>query len=191
MGNIYITKLTVPASAIDANQHVNNLAYLHWIQGLIIDYSLDKGCTIRHLKKNGGTWAIVSHSIDYFASASENDDIVIFSWIGRLGEKSLDSHFIFYRASDDTVLVEARTTFVYVNISTGKGMTLPQDLRTMLAETDEGHPLLRTLRAETRDLDAIARATSSARPMSEASVNSLTMHRALIPSRSYQAATCD
>lgn len=182
MGSIYITKLTVPASAIDANRHVNNLAYLHWMQGLIIDYALDKGCTIRDLMKNGGTWAIVSHSIDYFASASEGDDIVIFSWIGRLGEKSLDRRFLFYRISDDKMLAEARTTFVYVNISTGKGMPLPQDLRTILAETDEGHPLLRTLRAETRDLDVIAQALSSARPMSEASVNSLIMHRALIPS---------
>lgn len=171
----------MPASAIDANQHVNNLAYLHWMQGLIIEYALDKGCTIRQLMKNGGTWAIVSHSIDYFASASEGDDIVIFSWIGRLGEKSLDRHFIFYRANDDTVLAKARTTFVYVSISTGKGMPLPQDLRTILAETDESHSLLRTLREETRDPDTIARAISSARPMSEASVNSLTMHRALIP----------
>jgi len=187
MSNIYIARLTVPDTAIDTNRHVNNLAYLHWMQGLFIEHGLESGCAIRDLKQYGRTWAMVSHSIDYRAYAREGDDIAIFSWVGRLGEKSLDRRFLFYRIGDDTILAEAGTTFVYVDIDSGKGKLLPDELRAICAVTEEGYPLLRALRAETRDVDVIAQAVSSARPMSEASVNSLNVHKALLPTERAKA----
>jgi YbgC/YbaW family acyl-CoA thioester hydrolase len=181
MGNIHVTCLTVPACVIDINRHVNNLAYLHWIQGLFIEHAVDNGYTIRHLRQHGGTWVMVANAIEYFSPGCEGDHLAIFSWIDRLGTKSLQSRFLFYRAVDDTVIAEASTTFVCVDAATGRGMPLPVELRDTFAPAGDEHPVLRALRAEMRDMTIIAPALAAAHSLSDVSVNSFALHSALVP----------
>lgn len=184
MSNIYIKRLKVPASVIDINRHVNNLAYLYWLQGVFIEHALDNGYTIRRLRHFGGTWAMAANTIEYFTPAREGDELAIFTWIDRLGDKSLQSRFLFYRPADDALVAEVSTTFVCVNVATGKGMPLPDELRDTFAPAGDSHPLLQALRAEPRDTAVIVQALAAALPLSEASVNSFVLHPALVPAHS-------
>lgn len=183
MGNIHITSLTVPACVIDINRHMNNLAYLYWVQGIFIEHAIDHGYTIGHLRRHGGTWAMAANTIEYFAAGREGDELAIFSWIDRLGDKSMQSRFLFYRPADDTLVAEVSTTFVCVNVATGKGMPLPPELRETFMPAGEDHPLLRALFAEPRDTAVISSALASARPLSDVSVKSFTLHPALVPNQ--------
>lgn len=184
MSNIHIKRLTVPASVIDINRHVNNLAYLYWLQGVFIEHAIDNGYTIRRLRHFGGTWAMAANTIEYLTSAREGDELAIITWIDRLGEKSLTSRFLYYRPADDTLVAEVSSTFVCVSVATGKGMPLPDELRDTFAPVGDSHPLLQALRAEPRDTAVIAKALADAHPLSEESVNSFILHPALVPARS-------
>ena len=180
MDEVYVAILTVPESAIDANRHVNNLAYLHWMQSVSIEHGLSSGFGLKQLMKAGGSWAICSNSIDYLRPSFGQDDLAIFSWIGRLGEKSFQRHFLFYRSSDHAVLAKAVTTFVYIDMDTGKAKPIPDDVRKKLNAVDEArNELLRALQDENRQAPLILDAISSGHPLSQQAVGSFAVDRAL------------
>jgi acyl-CoA thioester hydrolase len=67
---VLIQKLLVPPEAIDANRHVNNLAYLGLMQDVALQHSAARGWPVaRYLETRTG-WVVRSHFIEYFAPRS-------------------------------------------------------------------------------------------------------------------------
>src|SRR3954469_2391243 len=76
----YTYQFTVPAAAIDANGHVNNVAYIQWMQDAAIAHADRVGCTAMTQSLNA-IWVVRSHHIEYRRPAYAGDVITVKTWI--------------------------------------------------------------------------------------------------------------
>ena len=87
--------------------------------------------------------AVLRHEIDYLASAYEGDELEMATWIFSWDRKlRMTRHFQLVRKSDGATLLRARTTFVCIELSTGRPKRMPEAFiegyRVGMAEAPEG-----------------------------------------------------
>lgn len=140
MAAIGTIKLVVPDTAIDANGHVNNVQYVHWMQEAAMAHSAELGWPQERYTSLGRTWIIRSHTIEYRHSAYAGETITVFTWVSALEKIRSLRKFKFYRASDDTVLATAATLFIFCDLRTGRPLTIPMEVRdvyTLVSQANE------------------------------------------------------
>lgn len=76
VSSIYSKPIRIPASAIDGNGHVNNVAYVQWMQDIAIEHYETIG-GVSPMQLVGATWVVREHKIEYLVPAFENDEIEI------------------------------------------------------------------------------------------------------------------
>ena len=65
---VYRWRLTVPASALDHNHHVNNVVYLSWVQEAATRHADAAGCTAA-TRAAGALWVVREHRLRYLRPA--------------------------------------------------------------------------------------------------------------------------
>jgi len=80
MEAIYQFEITVPEAAVDANRHVNNVAYVQWMQEAAIRHSEAAGCT-RETLAAGATWVVRTHRIEYLSPAFGGERLRVQTWV--------------------------------------------------------------------------------------------------------------
>ena len=133
MGAIGKIELVVPATAIDANGHVNNVHYVHWMQEAAMAHSAELGWPQERYAALGRTWIIRSHTIEYRHSAYAGETITVFTWVSALEKIRSLRKFKFYRAADDTVLAIAATLFIFCDLQTGRPLPIPKEVQAVYA----------------------------------------------------------
>lgn len=121
---IYRYDITVPDSAIDENGHLNNVAYVQWMQDVAIAHANHTDCT-RETNAVGATWVVRAHQIEYLRPAFEGERIVVLTWITTIRKVRSQRKYSFFRPSDQTVLATGETDWVFVNAQTGKPLSIP------------------------------------------------------------------
>ena len=72
--------------------------------------------------------AVVRHEIDYLASAYQDDELQLATWIVDWDQKlRMTRRFQLKRPSDGVTLLRAQTTFVCIELSTGKPKRMPSE----------------------------------------------------------------
>jgi acyl-CoA thioester hydrolase len=120
MANIFRYKFTVADDAIDENGHVNNVAYVQWMQEAAVAHSDARGCDSARYAELGTTWVIRSHHITYSLPAFAGDQIKVFTWVADIKGSSSLRKTKFVRVSDGAVLATAETRWVYTDRKTGR-----------------------------------------------------------------------
>lgn len=128
MPEIFTRRFTVPPEAIDAQRHVNNLAYLQWMQDVAIEHSAAEGWTMERYVQAGGGWVVRTHFIEYLRPAFEGESLAIHTWVSTSGGRSAVRHYVVVREPDRVLLARAETNWVYVNLATGRPALVPDDL---------------------------------------------------------------
>jgi len=130
----------VPKDAIDENDHVNNVAYVQWMQDVATLHSDAVGLTRAAYEENGTAWVVRTHHVDYLSPAFEGEEIEAVTWISNLKKVTSLRKYKFFRKSDQTLLARAETNWVYINLETTKPQALDKlviKAFTPVAETDE------------------------------------------------------
>ena len=78
--SVYRVEILVPAEAVDRNRHVNNVAYVQWMQDAAIRHSAAAGCT-RMTEAIGATWVARMHRIEYLSPAFAGEAITVLTWV--------------------------------------------------------------------------------------------------------------
>ena len=125
---IYTKHFVVPASAIDQTGHVNNLAYMAWMQEVAIEHSASAGWPMERYLQLGAAWVVRSHFIEYLLPSFEGDPLGIHTWVPRFDQRSTPRRYLFVRESDHAVLAEAETNWVFVNLANGRRTRIPEEL---------------------------------------------------------------
>lgn len=114
--------ITVGQSDIDALGHVNNVAYLRWVQDAAVAHW-------RHAAlpqdQEALLWVVVRHEIDYKRPAFLHEALIARTWVGAATRRAFDRHTQIVRASDGRILAQARTIWCPIDRKTGK----PTDVR--------------------------------------------------------------
>lgn len=128
MNPVYEEEFVVPPEVVDENGHVNNVAYLQWMQDVAIRHSDAVGGT-RAMREAGGRWVVRSHQVEYLAPAFAGDRIRLSTWVTSFRRVRSLRRYRFVRLADDQVLVRGQTDWVFVNARTGRPCSIPESVR--------------------------------------------------------------
>lgn len=124
MKALYHYEFVVPPAVVDGNGHVNNVAYVQWMQDVAIAHATSVGCTAE-TQALGATWVARSHQITYLRPAFGGDRLRLSTWVTTLRKARSTRHYKFLRLSDDTVLATGATDWVFVDAITHRPRTIP------------------------------------------------------------------
>jgi acyl-CoA thioester hydrolase len=128
MDPVYRHEIKVPADAVDANGHVNNVAYVQWMQEAAISHSDAAGCTANTLAL-GAAWVVRTHQIKYLRPAFAGETIVVLTWVSDFRKVCSLRKYKFLRSEDQTVLAQAETDWVFIDAKTGRARGIPDEIR--------------------------------------------------------------
>ena len=124
----FVIDISVPPEAIDAYQHVNNSAYLRWVEQISWAHSEALGLSLERYQALDRAMVVHRHELDYLAPAFAGDTLRLATWIVACdGRFSLTSRFQLKRIEDDKTLLNARTRFACVALSSGRPKRLPEE----------------------------------------------------------------
>ena len=119
----------VSAEDIDALGHVNNVAYVRWIQDVAVAHWLS--VTTEDVREKY-TWMLTRHEIDYKKQTFENEEVTVTTWVGEPTRVSWE-RFTEIRRGDD-LLVKARSIWCLIDRKTLRPIRIREDLVKRLRE---------------------------------------------------------
>lgn len=116
-------RFRVTADDIDEQGHVNNVAYLRWIQDVAVAHW-------RHAASEEQlarfSWITVRHEIDYKKQAFENEEITAMTWVGEWTKVTCERLTEILR--DEELLVRGRTLWCMIDRESGRPARIDQEL---------------------------------------------------------------
>ena len=76
-----------------------------------------------------GDFVMRANDVEYFAPARFDDELEIFARVSRIGRTSITFEFSAHKIPEDTLLVTAHQTLVYVDLAERTAIPVPDDYR--------------------------------------------------------------
>lgn len=122
----YRIGLSVTADDVDALGHANNAVYVRWLERCAWRHSEALGLSLDDYRALDRAMAVLRHEIDYLAAAFEGDDLQVITRITESDRRlRLVRQFTIIRPADGTTLLQARSTYVCIALSTGRARRMP------------------------------------------------------------------
>ncbi len=114
----------IPAADIDEQRHVNNVAYVKWIQDIAVAH-WQSAATVEQQAKF--SWIVVRHEIDYKKQAFENEEVTATTWVGEPTRISWERLTEITRGTD--LLVKARSIWCLLDRETSKPTRITSEMK--------------------------------------------------------------
>jgi acyl-CoA thioester hydrolase len=124
ISSVYSKTILIPRSAIDENGHVNNVAYVQWMQDIAVEHYSSIGGV--EAQGYNATWVVREHRIEYLLPAYAGQEIEVKTWVENIRRVRSLRKYEFVRKSDSKVLVKGETDWVFVDTKTGKPLPIPE-----------------------------------------------------------------
>lgn len=124
---IFTYSITVPENVIDENGHVNNVAYVQWMQEAAIRHGESAG----YQPLEGTGWFVREHRIEYLLPAFLGNEIELRTWITEWKRVRLHRRYEFIRHSDGKVVARGETDWVHVDVKTGRPIAIPVEIQVL------------------------------------------------------------
>ena len=116
---------TAAPEHIDELGHVNNAVWVQWMEQVAVTHW-------RNVAEPGHQddyfWVVVRHEIDYLSSGYQDDELVLGTWLVDWDRRlRMTRQFQLQRPADGVTLLRARTTFVCIELSSGKPRRMPPE----------------------------------------------------------------
>ncbi|MES2817714.1 MAG: thioesterase family protein [Pseudomonadota bacterium] len=122
----FIIDLCVLDEEIDGLGHANNAVYVSWLERCAWRHSQSLGLDLCEYRRLDRAMAVLRNEIDYLAAAYEGDELQLATWIVESDNRlKMTRRFQLVRPSDARTLLRAQTTFVCIELSTGKPKRMP------------------------------------------------------------------
>jgi acyl-CoA thioester hydrolase len=124
----FTLQLTVANEEIDDYQHVNNAAYLRWLDQCAWAHSTALGVSIEDCKRLDRGMAVRRSEIDYLAPAFLSDAITVATWITQSdGKLRVSRRFQVVAEQSGQTLVRASIEYVCLVLSSGRPVRMPPE----------------------------------------------------------------
>ena len=114
----------VEAGDIDEQGHVNNVAYVRWIQEIAVAhwrYAASEEMLAKY------SWIVVRHEIDYKKPAFDGDGITATTWVGEWTHVTCERFTDIHRGHE--LLVKGRTVWCMIDRETTRPARINKELR--------------------------------------------------------------
>ena len=142
---IFTREIVVSPRHIDIQNRVSNLCYVQWMQDLAISHSIVQGWGVERYEAEGHGWVVRQHTITYKRPALAGDIITAATWVAELASRQSLRRYLFWRGTDRSVLAEAATVWVYIDMATGRPSLLPPSLQSAFEVVEDAREVLRSL----------------------------------------------
>lgn len=139
MEPVYRFEIQVSPEVVDRNRHVNNVAYVQWMQDAAVQHSAATGCT-RMTEAVGATWVARTHRIEYLSPAFTGDVITVLTWVADLRKVRSLRRYKFVRVADQKILAQGETEWVFVEASTGRPRGIPKEIADLFEPVSDEPP---------------------------------------------------
>lgn len=134
---IFSNRIKVSKLHIDVNNHVNNVAYVQWMQDIAYAHSQAVGYDAAKLDELGSTWVIRSHFIKYHRPALLGDELLVRTWPHEMKKASALRKYKFVRPSDGAVIASGESDWVYIDRTNGRPLAIDEEMRSAFPEVGE------------------------------------------------------
>jgi acyl-CoA thioester hydrolase len=141
MPRILVHTLDVPEDVIDTNRHVNNLAYVRWMQEVAIMHSAARGWPVERYVATGTAWVVRSHFVEYLRPAFAGERLSLHTWVSDLRSRSSTRRYLFWRPADRVQIARAETVWVFVDAKTGRAREISPEMRDAFEIVTDKDPL--------------------------------------------------
>ena len=131
MTAIYRHEVHVTEDLVDRNGHVNNVAYVQWMQDAAVQHARASGCTQVSVSL-GATWVVRTHRVEYFRPAFAGDRITVLTWVADWRKVRSLRKYKMVRGDEPAPLVRAETDWVFVDVKTGRPRPIPAEIKNTL-----------------------------------------------------------
>jgi acyl-CoA thioester hydrolase len=83
-------------------------------------------------RERSGDFVMRANDVEYFAPARFDDELEIHARVSRIGRTSVTFEFAAYRLPDETLMVTAHQTLVFVDLAERRPVAVPDDYRAAL-----------------------------------------------------------
>jgi acyl-CoA thioester hydrolase len=122
----YSKAVIIPETVIDENGHVNNVAYVQWMQDIAVEHY----SSIGGIEAQGpeSTWVVREHKVEYLLPAFAGEEVEIKTWVENMRRVRSLRRYEFIRTSDGKTLVKGETDWVFVDVKTGAPRAIPDQV---------------------------------------------------------------
>lgn len=128
--------------------HANNIVILGWIDRIAELHGAHAGAARESIAREGRMWFVARHEIDYLGESFVGDELVIATWIEKLGRTSLTRTTVIAKRPEgedqaarsgdgratpgSSILVRASSRWAFVDLGTRRPSAIPEDVRRAL-----------------------------------------------------------
>jgi len=134
---VFHHEIVVPQDAIDGNGHVNNVAFVQWMQDVAVRHFNSAAAAVAAMHAAAATWVVRSHHIEYLAPAFAGDRIDVATWIVDFSRVRSLRRYRFVRTSDQKLIVRGETDWVFVAVKAARPVSIPRELREQFTPVPE------------------------------------------------------
>jgi acyl-CoA thioester hydrolase len=121
----FAVAIRVVDADIDRLGHVNNVAFLRYIQEAAAAHWT--AIAPDHLR-DADIWVVRKHEIEYLRPGSPGDDLVAHTWVGEPSGATWERFTEIVRKGEQRPLVIARTVWVLLDAASGRPRRIDADL---------------------------------------------------------------
>jgi acyl-CoA thioester hydrolase len=119
----------VATQDIDEQGHVNNVAYVKWIQDVAVAHWFSATTETTREKY---VWMVTRHEIDYKKQAFENEQVTATTWVGSPTRISWERFTEIKRG--ESLLVKARSVWCLIERKSSKPSRITEELKELFNE---------------------------------------------------------
>tara|TARA_R100001369_G_scaffold22674_1_gene41263 strand:- start:16946 stop:17350 length:405 start_codon:yes stop_codon:yes gene_type:complete len=117
--------LTVKATDLDEQKHVNNVQYVQWIQDIAKAHWESKA---NPEILNKYFWVVIRHEIDYKKQAFLNEEIILRTFVGEHTHVTSIRNVHILNKETSKILVKAKSTWCLMDSTTKKPVKISEEL---------------------------------------------------------------
>jgi acyl-CoA thioester hydrolase len=115
---------------------VYHAEYLAWCEMGRTEYIRSRGMSYAEMERRGTPLVVAQATVRYHAPARYDDMIRVSTILSELGSRGLTFDYLITNADSGQRLASASTTLVALD-ATGKAVTIPPDIRTLLGRAGD------------------------------------------------------
>lgn len=126
--NAFTHRFEVASNDIDMLGHAGNVSWVRWINAAATAHSQSIGLDLDAYRALGVLWVVRRHEVDYLGQAFEGEPLEALTWIETLRGATSLRRTLFRRLQDGATLCRAATTWVLLDIASGRPKRIPREL---------------------------------------------------------------
>lgn len=124
----FVVSIDISAADTDELGHVNNATYVRWMEQCAWRHSESLQLSMQDYRRLDRAMVVLRHEIDYLSAAFAGERVQVATWIVKSdGKLRLTRHFQIMRPRDGLTLLRAESTFVCMELSSGRAKRMPEE----------------------------------------------------------------